>query len=134
MPDRRTKIILHNHGVVASEIRGDVYVGVSRPDGRRAPGAPKERAAGKERAPMAVSELLASLFDADALRRFLLSSAEYRGLALELPLPPASTVMLMFEAGEILRRHGLLNRALANHLVALFPGRQTDIRRSAQYW
>ncbi len=131
MSGRRTKVIVHNHGVVAGAIRGDVYIGISptpRPD------PPEGRAAGQEHAPMTVSELLASLFDADALRRFLLSSPEYRGPALELPLPPASTVMVMFEAGEILRRHGLLNKALANQLVALFPGRQADIVLSARYW
>ena len=131
MPERRAKIIVHNHGVIAGEIHGDVCVGASPPS---RPSSQGDRVEDRRRAPTTVSELLESLFDVDSLRVFLHSLPEYRGITLELPLPPASTATIMFEAGEILRRHGFLNRAFADALIARFPRREADIGRVSRDW
>lgn len=124
MSKRQVNIVVHNHGVIAGEINGGVRIG-----GEPSVGPRRSSADSKARAPMSVSELLGSLFDADSLRRFLDASPGCRQVIAELPLPPASTAMIMYEAEQILRRYGLLNSDLAEGLTRRFPGRGEDIRR-----
>ena len=77
-------------------------------------------------------KLLLELFTADELRLFLRRLPYERDLTAELPSGAVSLAQLVYEATELLYRHGLVDAALFRALVQERPGRAALVGEVAQ--